>query len=101
VQTGVDIRIGGTVERQQDTGSQGRGTSTNKKGKKGGKGNGATAARGAVGQAGPQEVEETQVGDPNLLDVNGLDQNGKEETEAGSASPSIMTANESVRPSCA
>ncbi|EUC57279.1 poly(A) polymerase domain protein [Rhizoctonia solani AG-3 Rhs1AP] len=102
-QTGVDIRLGGTIERQQDTGNtQGRGTPTGRRNRRGKKADGVVNA--AIGKGViPQDTNRTAIrevaGSPNVAsqtipDAAGSIQNGKLHNEVAPPSPSAATTNE-------
>ncbi|CAE6510913.1 unnamed protein product [Rhizoctonia solani] len=103
IQTGVDIRLGGTVERQQDTGTmQGRVTPTGRRNRKGRRTDSvasATATKRASSQdangATSRDVLGSQsTGSHAMPDVNGSTQNGKHHIEAAPSSPSVIAINE-------
>ncbi|KAF8754491.1 RNA uridylyltransferase [Rhizoctonia solani] len=102
-QTGVDIRLGGTIERQQDTGSaHGRVTPTgrrNRKGKKGDSVASATAAKGITSEntnrVATRDVSSSQNADHYVVEnSNNTSQNGKQHNETAPPTPSITGANE-------
>ncbi|KAL5634201.1 hypothetical protein ACGC1H_006129 [Rhizoctonia solani] len=102
-QTGVDIRLGGTIERQQDTGNaQGRGTPTGRRNRRGKKADGvvnAATTKGIASQDTNRAAIREVAGSPNapsqtIPDVNGSTQNGKLPNEVTPPSPSVATTNE-------
>ncbi|KDN37549.1 hypothetical protein RSAG8_10066, partial [Rhizoctonia solani AG-8 WAC10335] len=103
-QTGVDIRLGGTIERQQDAGNaQGRVTPTGKRNRRGKRADSVANAAAAKGIA-PQDTNGAAMrevaGSPNaagqpIPDANGSSQNGKPHTEVIPPNPSAVTTNES------
>ncbi|CAE6413282.1 unnamed protein product [Rhizoctonia solani] len=101
-QTGVDIRIGGTIERQQDTANvQGRATPTGKRNRKARRADSvanAAAAKGITPQDANGSATREMAGSPNVAsrpvpDANGSNQNGKLH-EAVPPSPLVATTNE-------
>ncbi|KAH7338425.1 hypothetical protein B0J17DRAFT_422939 [Rhizoctonia solani] len=102
-QTGVNIRLGGTIERQQDTGNaQGRVTPTgrrNRKGRKGDSAANAAAAKGITPQDKNGDSAREVSGSPNVSgqaipDAKSLTQNGKLNGETVPSSPSVAAINE-------
>ncbi|KAG8687989.1 hypothetical protein FRC11_006249 [Ceratobasidium sp. 423] len=103
-QTGVDIRLGGTIERQQDTGTmQGRVTPTGRRYRKGRKGDNVantTAAKGVASQdangVALRDVAGSQnTGGHTISGANGSALNGNHHIEAAPPSPSVTATNES------
>ncbi|CAE6474777.1 unnamed protein product [Rhizoctonia solani] len=102
-QTGVDIRLGGTLERQQDTGVvHGRATPTGRRNRKGRKTDSAANVTAATGTASQdtngittRDIATSHNTDSQLVqDTYNTTQNGKQHNEIAPSSPSITGTNE-------
>lgn len=99
--TGVDIRLGGTIERDQDGPGTGRGTPIGRKGRKGRKGDSVTnAGAGLIGTngagGGDGAVAGTEIGNQSGVAIEGISGAGPSRPRSDSVAAAVEPTQEAV-----